>query len=819
MSELKIFDLRRESLEEVCNSILRGVAKENPNDSPEELLRKVNSKILDSKFRVSTRKPIWVAPDKEDKKYPKFLEALLNYKDIKHFPDAELENLCNRIEFEDVNFAFVCPQNYKTNFKPFLNRILDFGSLPVKNPFNHRSDRNKFIKATRELFRNTDAYSTGATLTNFRRFIENIYANLNEPGAKFQNICLYQYSIKGGCGKTIFNRKFDAFLKSKKIPVTPVRPKGRWTGSEFSSNLVGYDNEWMPPSDRYGRDETIEKLNKIIDNDEYVVEYKYGDSLYSKSKITLILNSNYMPYDRNDRRYGIVNYYPVQVEFLPKDIQKKWFSLSDEEWNSLFEQAFESCPFGEVFNDKVKPVGSDLSSLVFDCREVIKEGSSIDWTSLTPREFVDLYMKITNDFGKTDKTEMKSKLFILRDTLRKAVSEGTLKPVKMINGNTDYSKFNFEEIKNMTTNEDEVAVDFSNEENQWAATYKSFSNFLTPEDDNPPKKFLSDEPVEGDFPGNFLYKNSTPGHDKDGKYVDFLDKSPTQKHDETIQFVISNPPALSKEDLEKALKDPKLLEKLARGKYLRKNIFVFEIDPTDEEKAILKTLPKEERIAKAREFIEEQKRRIEALPQEVKDCIISVTESGADSLHVLILTNNEHEESRREIWKYLSDRYFGGKADQQCSNTSRLTPNPNAIRNRKADTKPEFVGQRQNCWYFNKSPKEFDVKWIENQVLRDIEEDRKRREQRAEENYSRDFQHQELTVETLLKRKQSPARDNAIALLEGNMCHGPEAVSGMMYILGTGWDEYEMESVIDKGTWSQAEYDGMVKAALNRLYK
>ena len=49
------------------------------------------------------------------------------------------------------------------------------------------------------------------------------------------------------------------------------------------------------------------------------------------------------------------------------------------------------------------------------------------------------------------------------------------------------------------------------------------------------------------------------------------------------------------------------------------------------------------------------------------------------------------------------------------------------------------------------------------------------------------------------------------------MSHGPEAVGAMMYILGTGWDEYEMEAAIDKGTWSQAEYDGMVKAALKRL--
>lgn len=821
---MNIYDLRTEKLSEVCNSILRKTAKENPDDSPEELTGKVAKEVLNSKFRISTRKAIWVEPDKislenKDKdpegfrKYTEFLAAIENYNDIKYFPDDVKEKLCKCIEYEDVNFAFVCPVNYRTNIVPFLERVLDFGSLPVKNPFNHRSDRNKFIKATRELFRNTDAYSTGATLTNFRRFIENIYANLNEPGAKLQNICLYQYSVKGGCGKTLFVHKLESFLKSKKIPSTPVRPKGRWTGSEFSSNLYGYDEEWMPPSDRYGRDETIEKLNKIIDNVEYVVEYKYGDELYSKSKITMILNSNYMPYDRNDRRYGIVNYYPVQVEFLPKDVQEKWFSLSDEEWNNLFEQAFESCPFGEIFKDKVKPVGRDLSSVIFDCREVIKEGSSIDWTSLTPREFVELYMKITNDFGRTDKTEMKSKLFSLRDVLRKAVSEGTIKPVKLINGDTDYSKFNFEEIKNMTTNEDEVSVDFSNEENQWVATYKSFSNFLTPEDDNPPKKFLSDTPVEANIPKNFLYKNSTPALDKKtGKWVDVLDKYPTPKHDETIQFVISNPP--TREAIEKAFKDPEFAKEFAQGKHLQKCNFVFEIDPTDEQKAFLATLPKEERVAKAKEFTEEQKRRIESWPQDVKDSIIAVTESGADSLHVWMHTNNEHEESRKAIWEYYNDKLLDGKGDPQCKNTSRLTPNPNAIRNRKKDEKPEFIECRQTCWYFNRNPKPLDVKFIENQVLRDLEEDKKRREQQAEAYKDREFSKKELSVETLRNRRQSPGRDDAINLLEGNCCHGPEAMSGMLYILGTGWDEYDLRANVPQMNWSDKEFDDMIKSAL-----
>ena len=628
---------------------------------------------------------------------------------------------------------------------------------------------------------------------------------------------IYLKSEMEGCGKsTILNKIEDAAEKVGLKVAEASWPLGRFGDmTQYSKNNIAIlddtDNQVL-------RNINETKLKAILRHGNVDNELKGLDAVSVKANASIIAAGNVEPPKASDRSWRIFDIIPASIEnYL---IFTDWGNKLLEELSTAdLSQLFNVFNVFNVFNKlekieeewkvvkKEELVEKDEDRVYKRCRylnqilEILKlmKDGPYDFHRISIKEIVDFSLETPNHLDAWRVTST-FKILYGNDVISKD-------PIK---ASAEYQKYDLKGLelrepgKVLDNSDESTTVKEEIEKNQqtWDLLIKEFENFSN---DNPPKKFLSDEPVEGDFPKNFLYKKSE------------YDSCPTTDKSENTQFVISNSPTV--EAMKKVIENPEFAKELAKGENLRKCNFVFEIDPSDEEKETLKNLSKEERVAKAREYIEEQKRNVENLPQEVKDSIVSVTESGADSLHVILHTNNEHEESRREIWKYLSDKYFGGKADQQCSNSSRLTPNPNAIRNRKADTKPEFIGQRQNCWYFNKSPKEFDVKWIENQVLRDIEEDRKRREQRAEENYSRDFQHQELTVETLLRRRQTPARDNAISLLEGNCCHGPEAVSGMMYILSTGWDEYEMESVIDKGTWSQAEYDGMVKAAENRLYK
>ena len=647
---------------------------------------------------------------------------------------------------------------------------------------------------------------------------------------KYQEGIYIKGEVEGGGKSTLIHSIVDpamSFLKVKNA----TWPTGRFADvSPFCSSNIAYIED---TSNNQKKEIDEAKLKHILRKEVVECERKGLDAVDMKSVSSLIAAGNVEAPNAKDRCWRIFDVIPVDLknpDFLKSDI-----------WKSICEQTGELKEGEPIHSDFVyfenfgdfENVKNLLCNLKESEKKTAVQATKYSWfTRLqnrlrylpvvletlekmkdAPYNFNYITAKQIIDFAK-DCGHPLSDEWKLVSTLKLLAANEVIDKIKGNPTSDIYRRYDLKGLENLKYEElsgessgeyiaESVKDQVKNAQDNWTKIIKYFEdNFPS---DPEPKKFLSETPVEGDFPKNFLYKKSE------------YDTCPTTDNSETIQFVISNPPTM--EAIEKTKENPEFAKELAKGENLRKCNFVFEIDPSEEEKAVLKTLSKEERVAKAHEYIEEQKRNVENLPQEVKDSIVSVTESGADSLHVILHTNNEHEESRREIWRYLSDKYFGGKADQQCSNSSRLTPNPNAIRNRKADTKPEFIGQRQNCWYFNKNPKEFDVKWIENQVLRDIEEDRKRREQRFEENFNRDFQHQELSVETLQRRRQSPARDNAISLLEGNCCHGPEAVSGMMYILGTGWDEYEMESVIDKGTWSQAEYDGMVKAALNRLYK
>lgn len=659
----------------------------------------------------------------------------------------------------------------------------------------------------------------------FARDIQNTCAKgeVSKSGLDTQNLQMQFNSVVKGCGKSFFIRQLvdgATELGIRARDEAPMPEMGRFGNSDLESRCLVLGYREHKPEVRVNEDVVM----SVGRREKYNFEEKCKMKKTLQARAITIGSSNGFPYNKDDRSMTVIRCNSLKFQDYPEEIQKRAGSVNAQNttiyklksqisWISGFlDDLLEKNEFKSYINEeKQNPEIQELLRLLSNyeiSRLLIEVLSVIDKSLLDNISVAGLSKLYKKTEGQELTFNQRNKIAELLTILySKNLIQKTNYETNDLYKSYNLFKLSFIRLQDLTKEGTVTALqEVENAQKTWdsiIALAEKYEN--NNPDDNPPKKFLSDEPVEADFPKEFVYKRSE------------FDVHPTTDKGENVQFVISNPP--TKESVKKVIENPEFSKELAKGENLQKCNFVFEIDPTDEEKAILKTLSKEERVAKAKEYIEEQKRNVERLPQEVKESIVSVTESGADSLHVILHTNNEHEVSRRAVWRFLSDKYFGGKADQQCSNTSRLTPNPNAIRNRKADTKLEFVGQRQLCWYFNKSPKEFNVKEIENQVLRTIEEERKMREQRAEENKDRDFQHQELSVETLQRRKQTPARDNAISLLEGTCCHGPEAVSGMMYILGTGWDECEMESAIDKGTWSQAEYNGMVKAALNRLFK
>lgn len=657
---------------------------------------------------------------------------------------------------------------------------------------------------------------------------------------KYQEGIYIKGEVEGGGKSTLIHSIVDPAMSFMKVK-NATWPTGRFADvSPFCSANITYIED---TSNNQKKEIDEAKLKAILRKEIVKCERKGIDEVEMKSVASFIAAGNVEAPNAKDRCWRIFDVIPVDLknpDFLESDI---WKSICEQtgklERGKPIHSGFASFEsFGDFENfenllSKLKENEKGEKSaiqttkyswfprlqnrlkylpVILETLDKMKNGP-FNFNYISAKQIIDF----ARDIGHPLNDEWK-----LISTLKLLAANGVVDKIKGNPTSDIYRRYDLKGLENVKYEElsgessseyiaESVKDQVKNSQINWEKIIKYFEdNFPS---DPEPKKFLSDTPVEANIPSNFLYKNSTPTLDKKtGKWVDVLDKYPTTKHDETIQFVISNPP--TEEAMKKTIENPEFAKELAKGENLRKCNFVFEIDPTDEEKAFLATLPKEERVAKAKEFTEEQKRRIESWPQDVKDSIIAVTESGADSLHVWMHTNNEHEESRKAIWEYYNDKLLDGKGDPQCKNTSRLTPNPNAIRNRKKDEKPEFIGCRQTCWYFNRNPKPLDVKFIENQVLRDLEEDKKRREQQAEAYKDREFSKKELSVETLRNRRQSPGRDDAINLLEGNCCHGPEALSGMLYILGTGWDEYDLRANVPQMNWSDKEFDDMIKSAL-----
>lgn len=117
--------------------------------------------------------------------------------------------------------------------------------------------------------------------------------------------------------------------------------------------------------------------------------------------------------------------------------------------------------------------------------------------------------------------------------------------------------------------------------------------------------------------------------------------------------------------------------------------------------------------------LDEQKKQLSSLPEEVYKSVHSAIYSGHKSLHVVITTNFGEQKGiipgseytnrlRKLLWNKLNDKYFGGNGDQACSNAARLTRAPNVLRHLKDDA-GEDIKVLQDCSLWNDHPIPLDV--------------------------------------------------------------------------------------------------------------
>ena len=120
--------------------------------------------------------------------------------------------------------------------------------------------------------------------------------------------------------------------------------------------------------------------------------------------------------------------------------------------------------------------------------------------------------------------------------------------------------------------------------------------------------------------------------------------------------------------------------------------------------------------------LDEQTEIINKLDDEIQDYIRSITFSGKKSLHILFSIEVDDSVTNREfkhLWKRFmksidSPSGFSDNLDEACADKSRLSRNPNGIRE---------DGTRQICLYYNQSPSVFNL----NDWLHEFREEEERR--------------------------------------------------------------------------------------------
>lgn len=685
----------------------------------------------------------------------------------------------------------------KVNVKSPLCRMIDYTILP-KKPINHNPDKNKFVEAISHLYWNTDAYSVGTTLTALRRFCENIHFNLGTPGAKKQDTCLYQYSaVQGGTGKSVLSKHWVNTFKNLGYQAGSVTINERWIGSEFSKYIISYQDEFFPPT-KSNREGILTKLNPIICNDYYQVECKFQDAYQVKSQTSMILNSNFLPFDANTSRYWVIPFYNIDFR---KDQNKSRIRTQEEDYEKWMLQALETVPFGECWENPIKSTKASVDEVVWKARDVLADivsSSSFTATSATIREFVNAYIKATgsNVLPKA-----------LQNEVYQAIIEGDIEPVVRVNGNLKYSKYNWEEIADMETSEtskSNASLDGVND--PLDRTEVAFKMYLDPTDDDPTDDDDDDEPTVEETPeveesevaepeteepeAKELLPLHTPeypeGFDMNQKVFTTEDAHHfgvcvlNDKFDKEMHNNVSG-----KEEFICASTYKENGLELTEGKLYRKTaamlpvFFVYESDD----------LPLQEQGAKIADILNHSP---------YKKNIFSVTYSGSKSLHTLVYIDpKDRENVARDFkfyWSQVGLKIFGSDyhkhLDKACASIVRLTRMPGGYRKDKDKV--------QLCNFLNRAVEGVDVSYINELYEAKVEEERKQKEEEEKKrleqieaykangvtfsNFSNPDSEEHLR--RAVKKSNNPAGQIAVELLDGG-----DPGSGANYIGAIGYAE------------------------------
>ena len=689
-----------------------------------------------------------------------------------------------------------------TLLKAYIDSFRAFSGEETLKKFSHTPDPKKFLEATKKLFPNVRADNVHICANAFKQFIQKIYYNCGEKINNPQKM-LFLYSMLGGTGKGVFMNRLIHFCETYKIPVgKEANISSHWLSSEFSTNMISVIPEFFPY--KSNMNEQIISLNNIIDNGSYRVELKGYQPISMKSNTALVCGSNKKPYDVNDRRYNIVEYNTVQLfdeEIVEQHSDYLNTSFTDEEWDQVFLDAFRYCPFDYKFKPivPVKYVSEKYYDFIDDLRLLRDTQPDFFIESHTVREIAK-WLQIEAD-GKAIKALAKEYKKNVFKNILGLVNDKIIKPVKTVNGDLLYSKYDVNEIANLTISSD-VIDDCSPLKDPIVETAKAWDLLIAstkPNEPTPEPPKPTDKPIDKPNPRKIVpevestkvetpvaekieafdpvaevekvasaYEKVYGSTDLDNVYTpEMLNKFKCPVKKDTFskpsftiegneQFLVT---ARYKSSYIKS--NPTELD--AKGEHMLPVFFTYEMDSTD---------------------IDTQYAIAEKL---CKKHVWTITFSGSKSLHTLVYIDPTQAEAIakdfRYYWNIAAEKLYGKAAkllDSACASVARLSRFPNGFRPDKNAT--------QWCSFKNDNVVPID---LSKEIALHEEELRQKNltnllvSTLASENKNNyDDPDSELHLRKAVAKSENPAGQIAVALLDGQ-----DPGSGANYIGAIGYCE------------------------------
>lgn len=633
---------------------------------------------------------------------------------------------------QHINLAYYYGGNGTTSKRPLqlliekiLSEKLDFSKY--QKVFPHKENTKKYLKACKKLFANANGLKIGEAATSFARYIENIYYNMNHPEAQHREVMLYLFSALGGTGKSEFQKKLIHFFKTYKLPVAEHADlRTRWQDGKYATNIATFVSEFFPV--KSNEEASIVLLNNIIDNTIYEVEGKGRDPIGMQSHTTLCCGSNRRPYDGNTRRYALVEMNEFRLlnaqKFNAEDQKLLHTEYTPDDWDKVLFDAFTSCPFGTEFLDYRPSLDETYQEMILNVRQFVNsiDAMSGNYDNMTVSDFA-RYMYMSQTGGKYNIQEVKFLKKSLLNMVYYFVNKGMLKPSQKVNGSVQYSKYNWIEIANIQTEDDEdqsTPAEILAEDNLLKRTALAWDYLISevdpdePTDGNDPDPTTDNDPEDESETTDPIVDSVKDACQKleaeSGKFtgptdvVDLTDADLQKLHLFTTTDIYSAPECKVSPDtqyLVTATPKTEYLQEIMKtgeapdrkGAHYNPVFFVYEIDDTS---------------------LETQAKIAEAV---YKKNIFSITDSAHKSLHILVKIDPAQAEQigndNKYYWRYTAEKLFGKEVashfDEHCSDTTRLSRFPNGIRN--GDTKhPECNGRKQTCLYLNKDCEPIDLK-------------------------------------------------------------------------------------------------------------